>query len=520
MPILNNHQPFSKKILVVAVLAALQTGCALTPSALTQQERSSQIGVDQQVLFNQQEPLAEPLTVYQAMSRALKYNLDHRVKLMEKAVAEGQSTMAKFDLLPELVASAGYANRNNLNASSSSDAFTGLESLRTSTSQNRSRYMGDLNLRWNILDFGVSYFRAQQEGNKFLITDENRRKVSHNLIKDVRTAYWRALSAQRMVDTIQPVLLEAQHALALAKQAEDEKLQSPLTALRYRKNLLEIVRKLEVLLEQQQMAKAELAGLINLPPNQAYRLADDQVNAWPMVAKPDLSLDTMDEMALQLRPELRQEMYQTRISADEVKKAMLRLLPGVELNLGANYDSNTYLLNNSWGDMGAQMSKNLFEILSAPQAIATAESQKSLADAKRLAAYMAILTQVRLAKQQFDLADNQFKRASELDDVSQQINHHAINSETVKAMSSLERVRTSVDTLLAQLQRNQAYAESQDALGKLYVSLGLDPIPAKVDDDSVNGLAHAIETVETNWRRGEFAKSSSTLSLSSNQSGN
>lgn len=491
-------------ILALAVSTLLLNGCSLMPKPLTEQERKTQVGADGVDLFNQQEPISGPLTLYQAMARALKYNQDHRVKMMERAVAEGQANYVKFDLLPDLVAAAGYNSRDNFNASSSRSISTGRQSLETSTSQDRSRFMGDLNLRWNILDFGVSYFRAQQEGNKVLMSAENRRKISHNIIKDVRTAYWSALSAQRMTARITPVLAEAQRALELAKQAEDEKLRSPLDGLRYRKSLLEIVRRLEALLDQQRLAKAELAGLINLPPNQEFTLADNDSNLWPAIAKPVISQDEMDTLALQLRPEIRTEMYEERIGAAEVKKAMLRMLPGVELQLGGNYDSNSYLLNQNWGDFGAQISKNLFEILSAPQAIAVAETQESLAHSKRLAAYMAILTQVRMARQQLELSENQFRRTTELDDINQRIHQHIANSELSEAMSSLERIRSSVDSVLSALQKHQSYAESQEALAKLYVSMGFDPLPKTIENASIEALSSSIEAIDREWQQGHY----------------
>lgn len=500
----NLNHSYSPKLLTVAVCALLQTGCSLAPVPLTHQERQVQVGADQGTLFNDQEPVKGPLTLYQAMSRALKYNQDHRVKMMEKAVSEGQANLAKFDLLPDLVATAGYNSRNNYNASNSRGIPNGEETLKSSTSQDRSRFMGDLNLRWNILDFGVSYFRAQQEGNKVLMSAENRRKISHNIMKDVRSAYWRALSAQRISAQIEPVLAEAQKAFELSKQAEAEKLRAPVEGLRYRKSLLEIVRRLEGLLDQQRLAKVELAGLINLPPNLSFTLADDQVNPWPTIVKPKLTMNQMEEMALNLRPELRQEMYQTRISADEVKKAMLRMLPGVEFQLGGNYDSNSYLVNQNWGSIGTQISKNLFEILSAPEAIATAETQESLANTKRLAAYMAIITQVHMAEQQLALTENQFQRTDELDNLNQNIHRHVLNSEIADALSSLERIRISVDSVLSVLQKQQAYADSQDALAKLYVSLGFDPLPQTIENSNVDTLAKAIEVIDKEWQRGHY----------------
>lgn len=380
------------------------------------------------MLFDKQEPLSGALTLYQAMARALKYNLDHRVKMMERAVSEGQSTIARFDLLPELMASAGYRGRDNFNASSSRSIQTGRQSLVTSTSQDRTRYLGDLVFRWNILDFGVSYFRAQQDGNKALIAEENRRKVSHNLMQDVRSAYWRAVGAQQMESVVRPVLEEARGALQNARAAQKEGLQAPLESLRYQKSLVEIVRKLEGVQEQLKLARSELMRLVNLPPGQEFTLAvpaGEQAFATP---KLELPMAQMENLALQMRPELREEMYQTRIGTAEVHKAMLRLLPGVEVNIGGHYDSNSYLLNQHFGELGTQIAKNVFEILSAPQAISNAETQKALADSRRLAAHMAILTQVHLAQEQLDMASQQYARAVELDDLNQQINRHLVNS--------------------------------------------------------------------------------------------
>lgn len=480
------------------------SGCGLTPEPLSLSERTSLIAQDKTVLFDQQETIAAPLTLYQAMARALKYNLDHRVKMMERAVSEGQSTLARYSLLPELVASAGYSARDNFNASNSRGVPDGQQSLRTSTSQDRNRYLGDLVFRWNILDFGVGYFSAQQEGNKALAAEENRRKVSHNLMQDVRSAYWRALSAQHLEKDIEPVIAEARQALKLSRESEQQRLRPPLDSLRYQKSLVEIIRRLDALLDQQKMAKAELAGLLNLPVNLNYLLAEPHPQAETQVPKVDLPMERMEEIALQMRPELRQEMYQTRISAAEIHKAMLRLLPGVEVKIGGHYDSNSYLLNQHFAELAPQIAKNVFELLQAPQAIRTAETQKALADQRRLAAHMAILTQVHLANEQLDLARKQYEQALELDDINQQILRHVANSADSEATSAMERIRTAVDAIMTQLQRRQSHAEMQAALGKLYVSLGFDPLPEEVPAYDVDTLAGAIETIDQAWAQGRL----------------
>ena len=85
----------------------LLAGCAIMPEPITQVEQKTSLDADKQVIFAKQEPIVAPISVYEAMARSLKYNLNHRVKMMEHAVADGQSDLAKYSLLPDLIASAG-----------------------------------------------------------------------------------------------------------------------------------------------------------------------------------------------------------------------------------------------------------------------------------------------------------------------------------------------------------------------------------------------------------------------------
>ena len=105
----------------------------------------------------------------------------------------------------------------------------------------------------------------------------------------------------------------------------------------------------------------------------------------------------MESLALTARPELREEDYRKRITAQEARKALLRMLPGIELNAGANYDSNKYLDNQSWADAGLQVSWNLFSVFSGPAARRYAEGQMDLGDLRRLALSVAVITQVQTA---------------------------------------------------------------------------------------------------------------------------
>jgi hypothetical protein len=122
-------------------------------------------------MYKDQEPLSGPLTLHQAMARAVKYNLEGRLKIMEEALAKRQLDLASFDMLPRMALDAGYAGRNNVNASSSQSVRTGTSPWnrrppRTATARRRPDH-GVERPR-----FGVSYISAKQQGDQRLIVQE------------------------------------------------------------------------------------------------------------------------------------------------------------------------------------------------------------------------------------------------------------------------------------------------------------------------------------------------------------
>ncbi|MES1264686.1 MAG: TolC family protein, partial [Variovorax sp.] len=89
-------------MLVAGVL--LFAGCTVTTPRLNEDERA-RVGAESQTgLFAGQEPLTGPLTLSEAVARAIKYQADYRQRQMEQAVAEAQLDVAKFDLLPRFTA--------------------------------------------------------------------------------------------------------------------------------------------------------------------------------------------------------------------------------------------------------------------------------------------------------------------------------------------------------------------------------------------------------------------------------
>src|SRR5690606_33954656 len=101
-----------------------------------------------------QEPVNGPIKLEEAVARALKYNLDARVALMEQSVKLRQLDLSRYDLLPKLVADAGYYVRDKEQLSTSRDVAGNLtDPDNASTSLEKRRLVSELELSWNVLDF-------------------------------------------------------------------------------------------------------------------------------------------------------------------------------------------------------------------------------------------------------------------------------------------------------------------------------------------------------------------------------
>ena len=140
-----------------AIMSAL-AGCAINPVPVSQETRDRLADESRLRLFADQEPISQPLSLYQATARAIKYQAEYRAKLFEEAVSLGQLDVAQFDLLPKLTLNAGYTTRSN--ESFGFGFSNGAIAANPSVSSERQSATGNISFTWSILDFGMSYFRA------------------------------------------------------------------------------------------------------------------------------------------------------------------------------------------------------------------------------------------------------------------------------------------------------------------------------------------------------------------------
>ena len=486
--------------MAVTLLSACST---LRPVPLTLDDQIALASIDRQFMFADQEPVSGPVTLEQAMARAVKYNLQHRLSVIERALEDRLIDASTYDMLPKLVGNAGYNTRSNVDAASSQSVLTGQQSLEPSTSTDRQDENANLQLSWNILDFGLSYYAAKDEANKYLAVEERRRSAVLDIMQQVRTAYWEAVTADRLRPVVDRVLVDAKKALAQSYQAGQRGLAPPLVTLTYQRDLVQIVQQLEEALDPDlAIAKAQLAELMALPPGRELPLAipgDAQMTAPSL----DYKLEDLEAVAMVDRPEINEEAYLARNVALDTRIALIKLMPGATLFAGLNTDSNSFLVNNNWASAGAQVSWNLLSLVRLSSTQDTEKARAAVADARRQALRMTVLTQVNVAVHRYERATALYDRFALLQKIESDIADQTRKAQQSDAQTILERIRADAAAVLATRARDRAYAELQNALGAIYQSAGLDPLHGQLATGSVDALAAQIGQAERDMEQGK-----------------
>ena len=479
----------------------LAAGCAVTSEPLHPSEIAERVRGDRERMYVDQEPVRAPLTLEEAAARAIKYNLDYRLQLMESALQQGVLDVSQFDMLPRLTASAGYVARDNELYSQYQTLGEPYDpNLPYSRSTESGRRLAGAELSWNLLDFGVSYYRARAQADQVRIAQERKRKVIQNVMQDVRTAYWRALGAQRLSQRLDDLLARTGTALERAREIERQGLLPVPQALAYQRALLDTLTQLQTRRQDLELSRSELAALMNLPPGTEYSLSDLLEGELP---PPPASVAELEDVALNGRPELREEDYRKRVSATEIRRALASTLPAISFDVGANYDSNKFLLNNAWVESGIRVSLNLFRLAAIPAIKRHGDVQEQVDETRRMAQAMAILTQVRVATLRYGLARSEYDTFAQSAGVDDRLAGYARASASSRVESELEVIRSEARALLSEYQRHIAYANAQAAWGRLYNSLGLD-VEAEDSHVPVRALAVRIRHSLLRWQARTF----------------
>lgn len=496
--------PVIRKSLWMLALCSVVTGCTLVPVALDTAERERLGTASREGLFAGQEAPSASMSLQEATARAIRYYADFRLRQMEEALAGAQLDVARFDMLPRLTTSLGYTTRNN-------DAFgfgfspNGQVATNPSASSERSHTTLNLGFSWNVLDFGVSYFRAKQLADQVLIARERRHKAVQILVHDVRHAWFRAEAAQRLLPDIDRLLAEIETSLEKTRIIENRKLLPPAQIISLRRGLVELQQQISFRRQELAQSQIELAALVNVPPGSTLML-DGVAPAWRATMDLTAEAGRLEATALNNRPDLTEEGYRARVSESEAKKALLSLLPNLTFDLGSNYDSNRFLLNKSWSSAGLSVAYNLVKVFSIPAINRNAEAQRQVDDARRFAVAMAVMAQTRIAAVRYTLLAHEHGIWQEAARDDAQIVKLLESSANAGVDTELELIRAKSRAMASNINRDLSFANLQGVVGQLFQSMGLDVVDDAQLKDNIADLSSTVGSRLEEFRRSVFTE--------------
>ena len=290
-----------------------------------------------------------------------------------------------------------------------------------------------------------------------------------------------------------------QEALDKAQAVQDERLNSPLVPLQYKLDLLNTQRYIQQLYRELNIAKLQLAALINLPPGQEKDLVllVPEREAKTIDLPPDMTV--LEDRALVARPELRMIDYRRRINAREAKAAVLEMLPSLNLQVGGNYSSNSFLFNNHWAAYAARTSWNLLSLLRYPARAKTIEAQDRVLHTQNLALTMAVMSQVHVSVAQVAHAKKEVSTAALYYDTQSQIAEQTRVAWRTARTSEQAMLRERVAQVAAQLRYDAVEAEAQTAWAALLAAVGEDVLPNDLTQEQ--GLSDLALQLRVRWTK-------------------
>ena len=493
------------KILLIISFGALISCAKRSPEPISTDIISKSAGEDlakikkikeQNDLFN----LGLKIDLYTAIALAIENNKDLRVKILETSLSHKKIEDVKFDMLPTMAANAGYTSSEKYKATTSatvpSSDKAGSIGSSYSTSRDRDVIEQDVGFSWSVLDFGLSYIRAGQSSDRYLISKELERKAASNIKRDVVRAYWNALSADKLIKRYDPLLIKVNKALNDSQKIEELLLQKPMDALLYQKELLDIQRALQSQKQSFINAKIELKSLMGLLPNEKITLVETDLPLNEL----NMKLDDMEAYALVYRSELMENRYEERISIAETKAGMRSLLPGLNFNAAWTSSSNDYLMNKSNFEYGSSIGANLLNVFRAPKLEKINKKNTEIIKEQRLALSMAVLSQVHISNIEYQMALEEYETADRYYDVSRKITEQVRNAQKIARFGELELIREEASLLVAELRKDIAYSKVQFSIAQVYTSVGIDVTHLESNARTEIGTKEYAQIIKNNFK--------------------
>jgi hypothetical protein len=464
-------------------------GCGPATNRLPSSELMAVTGSLSDILETVEEPLHGPLSVHEAVARALKFNLSIRAQelIAEMAVAKVRAESAS--MLPDLVAESRYYGRNVPAYSRSSSSST------YSTSSDPRGVSRDLTLSFNILDFGLSYLRSQQAADKAEKEREEVRRVATRVVEETRAAFWRTAAHDALIAQVDRLRPAVEQMMAQSRKAAGNSEVDPLISITYEREVLNLQRELNQLRVSLAGSAAQLRQLVGVPQSSVMQL---EVASRRMQRPAPTDAPGVDIMrALGHRHEIRQLMLDMRITETEVHATVLKVLPSVSLSRGLAQDTSSFLLHGSWVSWGAKFAWSLINLAQLPTNLDVVEAQMRVHRQQTVATAAAIAMQVYVAHARVSAHRQSAQDARSLASLQNRMLRQVRAADAVGTVAHQVLVKERLATLLADIRARLAEADLEGARAAYATAIGVDQLPdLAVETLSVSEIAEALRLAE------------------------
>ena len=454
-------------------------------------------------------PTTKPLSLPYCIDLALKNNLDMKVYAIQETVDNERKTAAMLGMLPDLEVSDGMDYRTNQPGAKSEGIATGQQSLEYSMSSQQYENRVKVELLLSTLDFGLAYFNSVQTQDRTLITGEEKRRAAQNLILDVASAYLRVASAQYEMEKVKAMLEECESTETALKNITTSRGISKSDALVEQKKFINLKLSLREYRRDYENSSIQLRSLMGYYPTNEIRVDTTIIEKMANLKVPNVEL--LEEIALLERPELFQLDIQQHVTNVEARKKILMMFPNVQAFVDFTGDSNKYLYNKTWWEIGARAAYNLLKLPQTIEEYKALDSQADQIDAQAMALSVGILSQVRIAhaaleeeKERFDLYQQKYQIYQ---DHVAAVSKQSAGSNNV---SPFELTRVKMEAVGAAIERAQALGNYYLAYYRVLNTLGVE----NLNKNTLLSIKKRMETNLAEMQKDEgddIASSSSAL---------
>lgn len=458
----------TKKLCVTLFTTLLLTSCSEPQDVL--RVRNDNLDLDIAGLYCKGDIPTHPLTLDEIICVTLDRNLDLLVKEWEYAVQFEAVTHEKLKMIPNLTYNSefSYRNKNTGSSSVSLDPLVPPAPPSISSEQHVSRW--DFTLAWNLIDFGLSYYRSKQETNRALMKCLEYERLRQNLVADVVRNFWKAVAAKRAIDGSQGVIGRSVNQRGILEREMDQRIITKIQGLRNINQLLNIQIQLQAYEREYHLAISELSQRMGLPPCSSITIAN--VNSFPVCVEP-CNICELEYTALRNRPELYSADAEEMIWVNEVYAEILQMMPGIQLFSGEFHNKDKFLIHHNWWQAGLRTAWNLLSIPQHWVASDIAVKREDLVRANRMALSVAVVTQVRLAYLVYYDNREQYELARQLAEVNKKMLVAAREESAQGKLNEADILRYEAEALFSDINALKAYADMSDSLEKLNNALGL-----------------------------------------------